>query len=274
MRRASVTAALVVLMIAFLPGGTGDALVGGSLLFPPSEGRFTSQCGYSHRLHDDPIVKPAQPGASHSHDFFGNMTTNAFSSYVSLRAGGTTCARAQDAAGYWVPTLYDAGVAVRPTGMNAYYTGRGKSALTIKPFPAGLRIVAGNANATGPQPMMVAEWSCGENSSTESSGVPLCAFASLRLHVRFPDCWDGVNLDSADHRSHMQYSSYGRCPNGFTTAVPGLQINVSYPVRGGPTVTLASGSPYTAHGDFFNAWNQAELTSLVRECLNIRQNCG
>lgn len=31
---------------------------------------------------------------------------------------------------------------------------------------------------------------------------------------------------------------------------------------------LASGRIYTAHGDFFNAWDPQELGRLVRECLN------
>ena len=46
---------------------------------PPTEmkPRFVTRCTFSHRLADDPIVRPGQPGASHSHDFFGNRTTNA-----------------------------------------------------------------------------------------------------------------------------------------------------------------------------------------------------
>ena len=31
------------------------------------------RCGYSHPLTDDPIVFPGQPGASHFHDFFGDV---------------------------------------------------------------------------------------------------------------------------------------------------------------------------------------------------------
>jgi len=47
-------------------------------------GRFLVQCGYSHSRHDDPIVRPRQPGRSHLHDFVGNTTTNAFSTYASM----------------------------------------------------------------------------------------------------------------------------------------------------------------------------------------------
>lgn len=39
----------------------------------------------------------------------------------------------------------------------------------------------------------------------------------LRSQVYFPSCWDGVNLDSADHKSHMAYPignfDSGTCPD-------------------------------------------------------------
>ena len=40
-------------------------------------GQFVVECGYSHSAPDDPIVYPGQPGMSHEHDFFGNVTTDA-----------------------------------------------------------------------------------------------------------------------------------------------------------------------------------------------------
>src|SRR5262249_1068020 len=55
---------------------------------------FVVECPFSHRLADDPIVDPGQPGASHLHDFFGNIGVDASSTYASLRSTGTTCTRA------------------------------------------------------------------------------------------------------------------------------------------------------------------------------------
>ena len=49
-----------------------------------SDGKFLAVCGYSHSRPDDPIVRPRQPGRSHLHDFLGNTTTNAFSTYGSM----------------------------------------------------------------------------------------------------------------------------------------------------------------------------------------------
>ena len=242
-----------------------------------SERRFVVDCGFSHRLSDDPIVKPAMPGASHSHDFFGNRSTNAFSTLETLRAGSTTCSRnGADLSAYWAPTLTDAGKAIPPWGMSAYYTTRGKQPGTIKAFPDGLRIVAGNAAATAPQAPMVTVWTCGNIVSTESSRVPMCPSGprySLFAHVRFPDCWNGKDLDWPDHRSHMAYSMKGVCPSGYPVALPGLQLNVAWPVRGGSGISFSSGSPYSAHADFFNAWHPAVLAFLVENCLNQGYRC-
>ena len=52
---------------------------------------FIESCRYSHQAPDDPIVFPGQPGLSHLHTFAGNTSTNAFSSFGSLRSSGTTC---------------------------------------------------------------------------------------------------------------------------------------------------------------------------------------
>jgi hypothetical protein len=67
---------------------------------------FVESCRFSHRSPDDPIVFPGRPGLSHDHTFVGNRTTNAFSTYGSLRAGRTSCRRSADTAAYWLPTLY------------------------------------------------------------------------------------------------------------------------------------------------------------------------
>jgi hypothetical protein len=95
----------------------------------------------------------------------------------------------------------------------------------------------------------------------------------LRLHVNFPSCWDGRNLDSADHKSHMAYAVRGSCPASHPVALPAISVIFRYPITGGSMVTLASGGQYSAHADFFNAWRQGTLTSLVNRCLNALRHC-
>src|SRR5690606_1069321 len=100
------------------------------------------------------------------------------------------------------------------------------------------------------------------------------ATTPLALRVTFPDCWDGEHLDSDDHRSHMALSQGGRCPGSHPVAVPQLVLDIHYPVSGDAVVALASGSPYSAHADFFNGWDQAALEREVAACINRSLICG
>jgi hypothetical protein len=237
---------------------------------------FIENCRFSHEAPDDPIVFPAKPGASHQHTFVGNRTTNAFSSFGSLRSGGTTCVRQDDTAAYWVPMLYQGTTPVPPQGATIYYR-RGTLA-EVRPFPNDLRVIAGDAAATSPQGMRITFWSCGVRSGAgRSETVPTCPDTRgsfLRLHIRFPECWDGRRLDSADHKSHLAYATRSRCPITHPVAVPQITQIYRYPTRGGQGFSLASGSVYSAHADFVNAWKPGALRKLVDDCLNALVHCG
>ena len=128
------------------------------------EGYFNAPCRFSHRAADDPIVFPGKPGASHMHDFLGNSSTAARSTPGSLRASPALCSRAADKSAWWVPTLYENGIALSPEVSSTYYRTAGRDPSTIEPFPFGLRVIAGNSKATGPQDEDVVRWDCSENS--------------------------------------------------------------------------------------------------------------
>jgi hypothetical protein len=237
---------------------------------------FIEDCRYSHQAPDDPIVFPGKPGASHMHTFVGNRTTNASSTFGSLRSGGTTCRRPDDSAAYWVPALYQGASQVLPLAATIYYR-RGTTA-EVSPFPNNLRVIAGDAMAQAPQGMRVTFWSCGVASGVErSASVPTCPDTRgsfLRLHIRFPECWDGRRLDSPDHKSHMAYAVRGACPSSHSVEVPQITQIYRYPTRGGEGFSLASGGIYSAHADFVNAWKPGALRKLVDDCLNALVHCG
>ena len=241
----------------------------------PPIGEFVAFCDFSHRLHEDPIVAPGQHHASHSHDFFGNITTDAHSTVETLLAGGTTCDPVSDRSSYWAPTLYDAqGVEVGMERATFYYLVNVNNPTTLQPFPLGLKIIAGNAKATKPDEAEHIKWSClGAPDSSTGDLITCPAGSKLELLVNYPDCWDGVNLDSANHKSHMTYSAGGLCPATHPVAVPALQFKLRYNTTGGPGFKLSSGAGYTAHADFFNAWEpDAQLNRL--QCLHELIKCG
>jgi hypothetical protein len=192
---------------------------------------FVSACTFSHAAADDPIVFPGKPGASHHHSFVGNATTSASSTLETLLGGTSTCHRPGDTAAYWMPTLLADGRPVMPNHAQIYY--RRKTMRHVEAFPPGFRMIAGDAKAASPQPLRVAFWNCGVGGGVKpTSTVPACPDArrnALRLHVTFPSCWDGKNLDSATHQSHIAYPVAGHCPAKFAHALP--QISLIYATR-------------------------------------------
>lgn len=238
--------------------------------------QFKVECDWSHAAPDDPIVHPGRPGRSHLHDFFGNVTTDARSTAPSLRGGDTTCQNRLDTAAYWAPALLADGEPVVPSGSVAYYRpGPEVDPATIRPYPAGLMMLAGDPTAPGPQSPAVAAWHCGA-SPVLFPEPPACPrTAPLGVRVAFPDCWDGERLDSTDHRRHVTPSAQGHCPDSHPVAIPQLIFEVHYPVTGDPAgLELASGGVHGVHADFLNAWDQAALEREVRVCLNGAKVCG
>ena len=72
----------------------------------------------------------------------------------------------------------------------------------------------------------------------------------------------------------MVHARDGKCPSGYV-GLPRVILRLEYPV--GPLtgqIALSSGGPETAHGDFWNTWDQATLAWLVTDCLNAGNDCG
>lgn len=256
------------------PGGGG----GGGPIVRVAE--FLADCPFSHRLPDDPIVFPRLPGASHMHSFFGNTSTNAHSTHTSLLNANSNCDPVEDLSSYWVPTMYVNNQPVEPTGTSFYYLGEGvrpEITAQIQAYPPGLRIVAGNAAATGPTDNTIARWSClhAGHVPPGKDFVNCPAGTMLESYLDFPQCWNGRDLDSADHKSHMSYPVNGACPASHPVPVPKLRQVLRYPVNGDPSrIRLSSGRGYTMHADFFNAWPVDELERRVRDCIRPIIKCG
>lgn len=241
------------------------------------EGRFVTSCAASHRAHDDPIVFPSMSGVSHSHDFYGNPATDENSTYRSLiDAAETTCERVDDLAAYWVPTLFQDGVAQLAPAVRAYYRVADRDPVAIRAYPPGLRVIAGRAAAETPQPLRKASWACSvSGDEVPEREVPDCgADSATRLRIGFPDCWDGRRLDSRNHKSHMKYAQDDGCPASHPVPVPMLALAFRWRLDDNTGLALACGNIYCGHADFVNAWDQDLLEELVERCIRVDVDCG
>src|SRR5829696_2784272 len=227
---------------------------------------FAARCNFSNRAQVDPVVSPGGKSA-HMHDFFGNKSTNASSTYNTMTATGvaTTCSRPEDTAGYWIPTVSWKDTKGTQTTLTAnravfYYRAGNKDYRTVQPFAPDLRYID-DASIT---------WYCGTGDDKASSATPptQCSSGVLGLKIVFPDCvaqdptTGGQQLDSADHESHMvksklQDNGSRACPSTHPIPVPTLTVNINFPMpTTSGTVVLSSGDASTVHADFWNTWNQ------------------
>ncbi|KAJ9474295.1 DUF1996 domain-containing protein [Pseudozyma hubeiensis] len=237
----------------------------------------------------DPIVSPGQL-SSHVHNFVGMNGIDANTTTVELLDEASTCSSApltDDRSSYWAPQLYrynSTADTFNPVGLsfvNTYYLMRGTANITA--FPRGLKMVAGNAKATGPDtnPQLrgVASFVCLNyvNGSTGGSTLPQTTCPQgLRTQVMFPSCWNGESLYQKD-MSHVIYPNgdigSGDCPASHSIRLPTLFYEYIWDVgntnnEGNSSWVLANGDAfgYSFHADFFANWNETTLQDAIDDC--------
>ncbi|CAA9467767.1 MAG: hypothetical protein AVDCRST_MAG02-3308 [uncultured Rubrobacteraceae bacterium] len=267
-------AALTIAIVAVTGTPGADAQPAPKQPAPGQPGaQFAAACGFGHTASADPIVDDPDP---HLHDFFGNASTSRGSTYDSLRGAGTGCFHQADRSAWWVPAIKWDKKRLAPSSASIYYRAAERDHERVRPHPSALKMIAGGL---GEQTRVL--WSCGRGDRTKSQVPPRrCESGVLAATVYFPDCWDGRNLDSADHRYHVEYAQKSggarRCPGSYPVPLPGIDATFFYSLpAGAPSgrvlVSAGHGSwegQANYHADFFNAWDQKSLTTLVQECIN------
>ncbi|MGA5300405.1 DUF1996 domain-containing protein [Nucisporomicrobium flavum] len=253
---------------------------------------FRADCRYSHRKADDPIVFPGLPGASHMHSFVGNERVDAYTKAGDLmKFTATTCKPVVDHSAYWVPTLYEAATKkpVETTGFRVYYRSIRRNSDGIMPMPNGLRLIAGDAKKKQPTPrgaqgqFYCAFYGPGDidgYARSDNGNWPICGKpAKLHFMLQFPDCWDGKNLDSPNHKDHMAFGTDQGCPAGHPVRIPALTFDIAYGATGTKAGYYLSSDPAgrsasSMHGDAFVMWNVQAMNQRVRNCIAQRRTCN
>ncbi|MFB6849537.1 DUF1996 domain-containing protein [Streptomyces sp. NPDC056373] len=276
-----------------------------------SRGSFATSCGVNENglFNSDNII--AAPGvtngAHHFHDYVGNQSNNAFASDQDLAKAGTSCDDQGDKSSYYWPVVRlqngaqeqdavkpgggiegNAGEIVTPKQVTLTLVGNPREKVTA--MPRLLRIITGDAKSFVNGPANAnASWSCtGFEDRQLKDKYPLCPQGSDVVRTfKFQSCWDGRNIDSANHRTHMAFAdAAGNCPSGFRP-VPQLVQRVVYDIDapslqdGGRTTPLFAvdsfpeqlHKPVTDHGDFINIFDEDLMGEMV-DCINDGRKCG
>ncbi|VXC87914.1 DUF1996 domain-containing protein [Sphingomonas sp. 8AM] len=290
--------------------GTGEIAQTGR---PDVVGAFRFLCSAGDVKRDDPIVFPGQPGKSHLHQFFGNTGANAYSTYATLRTTGeSTCGNILNRSAYWIPAMLDGvGKVVRPDYVVIYYKRlpedspqcktMGKACVAL---PRGMRYIFGYNMATDKAEHFY--FNCDGPTATSGAYPDLVTAAKncpagnrIGAVVAGPQCWDGKNLNSADHRSHVGYPDFNDrgqllCPANLPYVIPTFSLGAWYTVDdnldrsgewkpGTQTWSLSSdnmpGMPAkrpgsTFHADWMGAWDDATMKAWIDNCINKLLTCN
>jgi hypothetical protein len=251
------------------------------------DGNFRMACAYSHFGYDDPIVYPGQPGKSHLHMFFGNTRTDAYTTTNSLvNSGGGSCNGFElNRSGYWTPAMLDGkGNIVVPDQIILYYKTKHPSETVA--MPQGLKMIAGNPRNESFTANQRLGWSCGASGTSynKSNRIPNnCGSDPINAYIQFPFCWDGKNLDSSDHMSHMAYVNDNQsCPASHPVRLPQITILLYFPAGNTDGWYVSSdrangfntGPGATLHADWFGGWNEPAMNLWIDGCIRASRNCS
>jgi hypothetical protein len=186
-----------------------------------------------------------------------------------------------------------------------YYSAAVSNLASIWAPPLGLRMVAGDATTTPDkvaQSASVARWHCQSWASSDAEGgpwsstIPECrAPDMLRLDIFFPSCWNGKDLDSPDHKSHMAYptgtTNNIACPATHPYPIVRVSYHFAYPLfpdqldpvsktskgfrlaSDDYTVDSRNNGGLSLNGSWMNGWHPEAMDMLLKGCVLGQRDC-
>lgn len=118
----------------------------------------------------------------------------------------------------------------------------------------------------------------------------VCVIGSwLHWGMDFPNCWDGINVDTPDHRAHVGYSHGALCDPSQPKVFPAISIQVftrvdqafldhKWRLSSDEMATTCAGAAVTAgctlHADYWEAWSPNVRSTFYQICIQDHNSCS
>jgi len=251
-------------------------------------------CTISHFSYDDPIIYPGEPGKAHLHMFWGNTSTDAFSTPESLPfTGGSSCEGGTNyRSGLWIPALFNSqNEAVVPDRTFIYYKRFGSPHMDynqLQVIPQGLEMLASTAtlNYSG-QIFTVREQDDGKRVMRLELSFPSCVATDdgtmngnpILSYKQMPGAAASVVNSHVSYPSGSSSSNAVDCPSthpyGFATPIV-IVLYDEATVGSNPYVASdkMNNAPNmsTLHGDYLFGMNDT-VNEQVLQCVKEARSC-